>query len=83
MSEKMVKPVDEHVRLRIGRIFLEKERYAYELRKRAEAAKKAGRRGDGDAEPETDSAPRADTQVVQAAGTVLYPCISFRCMVDV
>ena len=81
----MVKPVDEHVRLRIGRIFLEKERYAYELRKRAEAAKKAGRRNDAEAEsPDTDSAlQRADTQVVQAAGTVLYPCISFRCIVDV
>ena len=32
----MLKPVDDHVRARIGKIFAEKERYAYRLKLKAE-----------------------------------------------
>ena len=88
MSEKMVKPVDDHVKARIGRIFKEKERHAYELKKKAEAAK-IRRTADGDestAEPVVESpCPPADTQVVQAASTGLHWCLSLllhgRCVV--
>ena len=31
-----MKPLDDHVRARIGKIFAEKERYAYQLKQKAE-----------------------------------------------
>lgn len=77
MSEKMVSGVDTKIRSRVAKIFLEKERHAYEMKKRAEASR---RRVVGDAEadvamPDVEpgaaaAMPPADTQVVGNAGSI-------------
>ena len=36
LAEGLMKPIDEHVRARVSAIFAEKERYAYQLKLKAE-----------------------------------------------
>ena len=35
LAERLMKPIDEHVRARVSAIFSEKERYAYKLKQKA------------------------------------------------
>ena len=55
MSEGMIKPVDNYVKKRIQKIFLEKERYAYELKKKAEAAKRREKPSGSSSDPPAGS----------------------------
>ena len=61
VAEWMHTPVDDHLKERLDRIFMAKERYAFELKQAQEAKKKAARggvnRGSSTEECDTDSMP--------------------------